>query len=59
MKSSHRHYVEDMRIIWAITAKDLLDGFKNKTVLISIASVLFIPLVYRYLPALDRGGLLL
>ena len=58
MKSFHRHYLEDMRIIWAITAKDLLDGFKNKTVLISIASVLFILLVYRYLPALDRGDTL-
>ena len=56
MKSFHRHYADDMRMIWAITAKDLLDGFKNKTILISIASVLFIILVYRYLPALDRGN---
>lgn len=58
MKSIYQPSLEDVRLIWAITAKDLLDGFKNKTVLISIISVFFIILIYRYLPALDRGSTL-
>jgi len=47
-----RPFVENFRIVWAITSKDLIDGIKNKNVITLIISALFIVLVYKYLPAL-------
>ncbi len=40
------------RITWAITAKDLVDGLKNKTTLSVLLSILFLVLFYKYLPML-------
>jgi len=39
-------------IIWAIAAKDIVDGLKNKTILANIASLVFLILFYKFLPAL-------
>ena len=41
-----------LRIIWAITAKDLVDGIKNKNVLGVIIPALFVIVIYRYMPAI-------
>lgn len=42
-----------LRIIWAITAKDLVDGLKNKTTLSVLLSILFLVVFYKYLPMLE------
>ena len=42
----------DVRIIWAIMVKDLIDGIKNKNVITIIISALFVVIVYKYLPGL-------
>ena len=47
-----RTFAENVRIVWAITSKDLIDGIKNKNVITLIISALFIVLVYKYLPGL-------
>jgi ABC-type Na+ efflux pump permease subunit len=41
---------EDLRIIWAITAKDILDALKNKQTLGVILTTLAIVLFYRVIP---------
>jgi ABC-2 type transport system permease protein len=46
---------ENLRIIWAITAKDIVDAIKNKTTLTAIVSVLFMIVFYRLLPLLASG----
>jgi hypothetical protein len=43
---------ENLRIVWALTLKDLLDGLKNKNVLSLIIMSLLIVIMYRFLPAL-------
>jgi ABC-2 type transport system permease protein len=40
------------RLIWAITAKDLVDAIKNKNALANMASTLFIMVLYAALPYL-------
>lgn len=42
-----------LRIIWAITFKDLVDAVKNKNVLGVIIPALFIIVLYRYMPAIN------
>jgi ABC-type Na+ efflux pump permease subunit len=42
-----------LRITWAITAKDLVDGLKNKTTLSVLLSILFLVVFYKYLPMLE------
>ena len=49
MKSNFK---ENLRIIWAIMSKDLIDAIKNKNVISLLISSLFIVLIYKYLPAL-------
>lgn len=44
--------INHLRIIWAITAKDLIDSVKNKNVIGAIIPALFIILIYRYMPAI-------
>ena len=41
---------ESLRIVWAITVKDITDGIKNRTTLAIILSVLFMMVFYRYMP---------
>ena len=44
--------LENIRIIWAITSKDLVDGVKNKNVLGVIIPALFMIVLYRFMPAI-------
>ncbi len=46
---------ERIRIILAITAKDLVEAIKNKNTLSVILPVLFIILMYRFLPSFSHG----
>jgi len=41
-----------LRIIWAITAKDLVDAIKNKNVLGVVIPALFVIVLYRFMPAI-------
>jgi ABC-2 type transport system permease protein len=43
---------ENLRIVWAITRKDLIDAIKNKNILTILLSALFVVAVYKYLPQL-------
>lgn len=49
---------QNFRIIWAITAKDIVDGIKNKTTLSAILTTLFVAVIYRALPLLGNGDAL-
>lgn len=44
--------LENLRIVWAITRKDLTDAIKNKNILTILLSALFVVAVYKYLPQL-------
>lgn len=46
----------DLRIIWAIMAKDVLDAVKSKTTLSILLSVLFVLVIYQVLPEWERGS---
>jgi ABC-2 type transport system permease protein len=47
---------EDLRIILAITSKDLLDAVKSKTTLSILISALFVVVVYQVLPKFENPG---
>jgi hypothetical protein len=49
---------QNLRIIWAITAKDIVDGLKNKTTLSAILTTLFVAVIYKFLPLLGNGDAL-
>ena len=55
MKESRSIY-SSLRIIWAIARKDIVDAIKNKTVLSVLGSVVFIVVMYKFLPYLDGGS---
>ncbi|MCP4424638.1 MAG: ABC transporter permease, partial [Chloroflexi bacterium] len=46
---------EFIRIIWAIAAKDIADALKNKRTLSTIVMVVFLMLLYRWIPVLWEG----
>ncbi|MFC1879697.1 ABC transporter permease [Chloroflexota bacterium] len=46
---------ENLRLIWAITAKDLLETLKNKNTIAVLLSTLFLVFMYRLMPVLERG----
>lgn len=46
----------DLRIIWAITSKDLLNAVKSKTTLSILLSALFIVAIYQVLPTFERAS---
>ena len=48
--------VSRARLIWAIVVKDFVDGFKNRKFLTNTISVIFLVLLYRYLPILGSGS---
>lgn len=49
------NFHQNLRIIWAITAKDIVDGIKNKTTLSVIIISLLMAVFYRFLPSLESG----
>ena len=56
MKENTRRttFREDLRIILAITSKDLLDAIKSKTTISILLSALFIVVIYQVLPKFER-----
>jgi ABC-2 type transport system permease protein len=55
MNMAKRKLSENLRIIWAIAAKDIMDAIKNKTTLTAILLVLFMMVAYRLLPSLENA----
>ena len=51
----HPELLKTLRIIWAIALKDIVDGIKNRAILSNVASVAFVILFYRFLPALGNS----
>lgn len=47
---------KNLRIVWAIAAKDIVDALKNKNTLTVILVVLFMIAFYRFMPTLESGG---
>ncbi len=45
-----------LRIIWAITLKDITDAIKNRTILTALLSMFFLIGMYRVLPLLESIG---
>jgi ABC-2 type transport system permease protein len=58
MKKENRRtaWGEDLRIIWAIASKDMLDAVKSKTTLSILLSALFVVVIYQVLPKWERGS---
>jgi ABC-2 type transport system permease protein len=54
MSSQARPGFVQLRIVLAITAKDLVEAIKNKNTLAVILPILFIVLVYRFLPRISH-----
>jgi hypothetical protein len=48
--------VSRARLIWAVVAKDFVDGLKNRTLLTNIFVIVFLVLLYRYLPILGNAS---
>jgi hypothetical protein len=48
--------IDHLRIVWAIVAKDVIDGLKSRTIWRYIIIVLLIMVGYRYLPEIGRAG---
>ena len=55
MTGSREGLRSSLRIVWAITAKDIIDAMKNKTTLSVMLTLLFLVVLYQYLPALTSG----
>jgi ABC-2 type transport system permease protein len=43
-------------MVWAIAAKDVTDAIRNKTILANLATIVFVVVFYRFLPALGSQG---
>jgi hypothetical protein len=53
IKESHMNktsFSQNIRIIMAITGKDILDAIRNKTILSTLITMLFIVIAYKILP---------
>ena len=47
---------DNLRIVWAIAAKDIVDAIKNKAILSTILSALFLMVLYKVMPFLSDAG---
>jgi ABC-type transport system involved in multi-copper enzyme maturation permease subunit len=56
MKSSGFDFRQHLRVIWAIAWKDILDGWKNKTILANIVVVTLMILFYKSLPSWENSA---
>jgi ABC-2 type transport system permease protein len=45
--------LSSLRMVWAIAAKDVTDAIRNKAILANLATVVFVIVFYRFLPALE------
>jgi ABC-2 type transport system permease protein len=55
MKTQQNYFRETAHIIWTITAKDILDGFSNKTILTTIIMVFLLLGVQKVSPSIFHG----
>ena len=55
MDKNKSQFKESLRIIFAIAWKDIVDGWKNKVILTSILTSVFLIVFYHYMPELTRG----
>ena len=49
-------WLDHLRIVWALAAKDIIDALKNRTTLTTIIISLFMVMFYRYFPTLGLDG---
>lgn len=56
MRKKRFNLLDDLRIVWAIAAKDVVDGLKNKTIWSYIFLVLLIMVMYRYMPKIGQAN---
>ncbi|MEW5868391.1 MAG: ABC transporter permease [Chloroflexota bacterium] len=56
MNAPRNRWIENARLVWAITAKDLLEALRNKNTLSAIISALFVVVMYRFIPSLESHG---
>ena len=56
MKIKTKRFSKNLRIILAIAWKDIVEGWKNKVVLTSVITALFLVIFYNYLPDLTRDN---
>ena len=56
MNTTRSKFSDNLRIIWAIAAKDIVDALKNKAILSTILSALFLMVFYKVVPALSNGA---
>jgi ABC-type Na+ efflux pump permease subunit len=56
MKSRRGAFSENLRIVWAITAKDILDAIKNRNTLANIVIVFLLMAFYQMLPGWTHGS---
>jgi ABC-2 type transport system permease protein len=47
-----------LRVVLAIAAKDIVDAIKNKSILSQVFTVMFIIVLYRFLPSFENGDAL-
>ncbi len=53
MNTNREKLRSNLRIVWAIGSKDIVDALKNKTILANIIMVLFLMMFYKWLPGLS------
>lgn len=56
MRTTKEKLRSDLRIVWAIGSKDIVDALKNKTILANIITVFLLMLFYKWVPNLDEPG---
>jgi ABC-2 type transport system permease protein len=56
MKSSGLDFHQHLRVIWAIAWKDILDGWKNKTIIANLIVVTLMILFYKSLPGWESSA---
>jgi ABC-2 type transport system permease protein len=57
MNQNKHKWFTDLRIVLAVAWKDILEGWKNKVILTSVITSLFLVIFYYYLPDLTDDGL--
>ena len=55
MKSNRLKYHQHLRVVWAITWKDILDGWKNKNILGNLVVVTLMIVFYKTLPSWEHN----
>ena len=55
MKSNRLKYHQHLRVVWAITWKDILDGWKNKNILANLVVVTLMIVFYKTLPSWEHN----